>query len=153
CLPHTLPSIIRGRAEWTALAPADPRDPTPIPSLKPQTLDGNQQVGVGRFSTDYKGELRFLEVAITHLTKSDSGQYRCGTGTTLSSASFTEFGLRSCWMKPATLSKNSSLQNPAAPSQSLVLFLPLVALNTSAGDPLSPWKTPMDLCAITEPSL
>ncbi|KAM4570652.1 polymeric immunoglobulin receptor-like [Fundulus diaphanus] len=48
----------------------------------------------GRFSTDYKRELQILKVAITHLTKSDSGQYRCGTGTSLSSASFTEFGLR-----------------------------------------------------------
>ncbi|KAM4737734.1 polymeric immunoglobulin receptor-like [Anableps anableps] len=47
----------------------------------------------GRFSTEHKYSQEFT-VAITHLTKSDSGQYRCGTGDSLASASFIEFGLR-----------------------------------------------------------
>lgn len=47
----------------------------------------------GRFSSEYRSS-QILVVSISPLTKSDSGTYRCGTGASVSAASFTEFELR-----------------------------------------------------------
>ncbi|XP_030278829.1 polymeric immunoglobulin receptor-like [Sparus aurata] len=51
----------------------------------------------GRFSTEYEGESSgrgVLTVTITNLTKSDTGQYRCGLGTDLVPDSYSDFEIR-----------------------------------------------------------
>ncbi|XP_037628687.1 uncharacterized protein LOC119489845 [Sebastes umbrosus] len=51
----------------------------------------------GRFSTEYTNRSSgggTLTVTITHLTKSDAGRYRCGSGKTLVPESYTDFEVR-----------------------------------------------------------
>ncbi|XP_007574498.1 polymeric immunoglobulin receptor-like [Poecilia formosa] len=60
----------------------------------------------GRFSSEYQHQQE-LVVSISPLTKSDSGTYHCGTGASVSAASFTQFQLR---VTDAVLHKSSGPQ-------------------------------------------